>query len=116
MKLNYHRHGDYLLPDLGLSEEDGRPIGKYGHMRLEYLQKEHPGLYARLLLSGELMPHLHEVDQTCRDRFDLIMQQMKVTEGVTEQLKAEDQLEWVRRMNSIHNRIEEILLDELILC
>ena len=116
MKPTYCRHGDYLLPDMGLSEEDRQPIGKYGYLRLAYLQKERPGLYTRLLLSGKLMHHLHEIDRTCHERMSLLIPQMKDSEGLTEQLKAEDQMEWVRRMNSIHNRVEEILLAELIYC
>lgn len=116
MKLTYYRQGNYLLPDIGLSEGERQPIGKYGHMRLDYLREERPGLYTRLLLSGELMRHLHEIDRTCHKRMALLIPQMKDSEGVTEHLKAKDQMEWVRRMNSIHNRIEEILLAEIIYC
>ena len=116
MKLTYYRYGDYLLPDMGLSEENRQPIGKYGYMRLDYLRKERPGLYTRLLLSGELMHHLHEIDRTSHERMTLMIPQIQAIEGVTEHLKAKDQMEWVRRMNSIHNRIEEILLAEIIYC
>ena len=116
MELTYYRHGDYLLLDMGLSEEDRQPIGKYGHMRLDYLRQERPGLYTRLLLSGNLMHHLHEINQTCNERMARLIPQMKASEGITEQLKADDQMEWVRHMNSIHNRIEEMLLAELIYC
>lgn len=115
MELTYYRHGDYFLPDMGLSEEDRQPIGKYGHMRLIYLQKERPILFNRLLLSGQLMHHLHEIDRACNERLGLLIPQMKEIEGVTESLKAEDQMEWVRRMNSIQSRVDEILLAELIL-
>lgn len=114
MELKYHRCGDYLLPDLGLTEEEQKPVGKYGMMRMDYLKEHRPGLFNRLLLSGKLMEHLHEIDATCHARLDLLIPQMKEAEGVTESLKMNDQLEWVRRMNSIHHRIEETLLDELI--
>ena len=114
MELKYIRCGDYLLPDLGLTEEEQKPIGKYGQMRLDYLKKYRESLFNQLLLSGKLMAHLHEIDDTCHARLDLLIPQMKEAEGVTEALKMTDQLEWVCRMNSIHHRIEEILLDELI--
>ena len=114
MELKYYRCGDYLLPDLGLTEEEQKPIDKYGQMRLDYLKKYRESLFNQLLLSGKLMAHLHEIDDTCHARLDLLIPQMKEAEGVTETLKMTDQLEWVRRMNSIHHRIEEILLDELI--
>ena len=68
MELKYYRCGDYYFPDLGLSEEEQRPVGKYGQMRMEYLRKNRPGLFTRLLLSGKLMEHLHEIDDTCHER------------------------------------------------
>ena len=114
MELKYIRCGDYLLPDLGLTEEEQRLVGKYGMMRMNYLKEHRPGLFNRLLLSGKLMDHLHEIDAACHARLDLLIPQMKEAEGVTETLKMTDQLEWVRRMNSIHHRIEETLFDELI--
>ena len=114
MELKYYRCGDYLLPDLGLTEEEQNPIGKYGMMRMNYLKEHRPGLFNRLLLSGKLMDHLHEIDATGHARLELMIPQMKEAEGVTETLKMTDQLEWVRRMNSIHHRIEETLFDELI--
>ena len=114
MELKYHRCGDYWLPDLSLTEEEQKPVGKYGMMRMDYLKDHRPGLFNRLLLSGKLMEHLHEIDATCHARLDLLIPQMKEAEGVTETLKMTGQLEWVRRMNSIHHRIEETLLDELI--
>ncbi len=114
MKLIYHRCGDYLLPDLGLTDEEQRPLGKYGRMRLNYLKEHRPGLFSSLLLSGKLMEHLHEIDETCSARLELLIPQMQAAEGITEELKAEDQLEWMRRMNDIHHRIEGTLLAELI--
>lgn len=116
MELTYHRCGDYLLPNLELAPEDRQPIGKYGRMRLAYLQAHRPGLYTRLMLSGKLIPHLVETDASCKERLDLLIPQMMQQEGVTEQFKASNQMEWVARMNSIHARVEEILRDELIYC
>jgi len=114
MKLTYHRCGDYLLPDLGLTDEEQRPLGKYGRMRLNYLKEHRPGLLSSLLLSGKLMEQLHEIDETCNARFELLIPKMQAAEGVTEELKAADQLEWVRRMNDIRHQVEESLLEELI--
>ncbi len=114
MKLNYHRCGDYLLPDLGLTEEEQQPLGKYGRMRLNYLKEHRPGLFSSLLLSGKLMEHLHEIDETCNACLELFIPQMQAAEGITEALKATNQLEWVRRMNDIRHQVEETLLDELI--
>ena len=114
MKLTYRRCGDYDLPNIGVPTEDMQPLGKYGRMRFRYLQEQRPLLFNQLLLSGKLMAHLHDIDKTCQERMDLLIPQMKAAEGVTEDLKAADQMEWVRRMNSIHNRIEEMLFSELI--
>lgn len=110
----YVQHGDYLIPDLTLSEEEHRPIGKYGRMRLNYLKEHRPVIYNQLILSGKLYAHLGEIEQTCQDRMEHIIPQMKEAEGVTEALKAADQMEWVRKMNSIHNRAEETILSELV--
>ena len=114
MELTYHRDGDYLFPDMGLTEQEQVPVGKYGLMRQTYLEKHRPGLYAQLMLSGRLMVHLHEIDRTCHERLEVMIPAMMRTEGATEALKAADQMEWVRRMNSIRYRAEEILLAELI--
>ena len=114
MKLTYHRNVDYLLPDLGLTEAEQRPLGKYGRMRLRHLEEHRPGLYTRLLLSGTLMEHLQEIDSTCQERLEHLTRQMQAQEGVTEQMKAENQMEWVQRMNAIHHKVEEILLSEVV--
>ena len=89
-------------------------MGKYGWMRLRYLEEHRPGLYTRLLLSGTLMEHLQEIDSTCQERLEQLTCQMQAQEGVTEELKAENQMEWVQRMNAIQHQVEEILLAELV--
>jgi hypothetical protein len=115
MEISYSQCGDYLIPNLVLPEEE-QPIGKYGRMRKRYLKDHRPVLYSNLLLFGELHQHLYEIDHACTDRIELITQQMKVQEGVTEALKAVDQMEWVRSMNSIQSRAEEIVMNELVYC
>jgi len=106
--------GDVLLPDLSIGEAEQRPIGKYGRMRKRYLKEQHPVIFSELLLSGKLYPHLMEIDEACERRIELLVLPMAKREGVTEALKATDQMEWVRRMNSIRSRAEEIMLHELV--
>ena len=110
----YRGEGDYLLPNLILPDTDSRPIGKYGRMRLNYLKEHHRTLYTSLVLNGTLWEHLSEIDQSCNERLSRIIPAMAKQENVTEALKAVDQMEWVRRMNSIRNRAEEIVLTELV--
>ena len=93
---------------------DSNSAGKYGRMRKRYLKEQRPMLYTNLLTTGKLDQHLAEIDETCEGRMELLTLQMAKQEGVTEARKASDQMEWVRRMNSIRNRTEEILLRELI--
>lgn len=116
MEMSYSQCGDYLIPDLVLSAEEQNTIGRYGRIRKRYLQKHRPVLYSNLILSCKLFQHLSEINQTCMDRMELLTRQMADREGVTEALKAVDQFEWVRRMNSIHNRSEEIVMNELVCC
>ena len=112
----YTQVGDVLLPNLSIGEDGQQPIGKYGRMRKHYLKEQHPVLYSELLLSGKLYPHLLEIDEACDGRMELLTCRLAEQEGVTEALKAADQMEWVRRMNSIRNRAEEIVLHELVYC
>ncbi len=102
----------YLIPNLAMPELP--PLGKYGRMRKRYLKEHRPALYSSMLLTGRLDQHLAEIDRSCEEQLEFIMQQIAQREGVTEALKAADQIEWVRRMNSIRNRAEEIVLQELI--
>ena len=110
----YTQVGDVLLPNLSIGEDGQQPIGKYGRMRKHYLKEQHPVLYSELLLSGKLYPHLLEIDEACDGRMELLTCRLAEQEGVTEALKAADQMEWVRRMNSIRSRAEEIVLHELV--
>ena len=112
----YIQVGDVLLPDLSIGEVEQRPIEKYGRMRKRYLKEHRPVLYSNLFLSGKLSQHLVEIDEACKERLELLIRQIAGREGVTEQLKAADQMEWVRSMNSIQNRAKEILLHELVYC
>ena len=116
MIIQYHESGDYLIPNLVLPEEEQQPIGKYGRMRKRYLKEHRPVLYSNMLLKGKLFQHLAEIDEACEERMELLTRQMAKQEGVTEALKASDQMEWVRHMNSIRNRAEEIVLSELVYC
>ena len=112
----YIQVGDYYIPDLKDEEPGHYSIGKYGRMRKRYLQAHRPILFSELTLSGKLYQHLAETDHACKERVELIIWQMEGREGVTEALKAVDQIEWIRRMNSIRNRAEEIVLNELVYC
>ena len=113
-KLNYNRCGEFLIPDMGLSVEDRMPLGKYGTMRCQYLKAHRPGLFARLLLSGQLMHQLHEVDRAAVQRMDILLPQMMTEAGLTEELKNADPLQWAGAMNTIAAQTEEILLAELV--
>ena len=111
--IDYILVGDYYIPDLKLPEEN-RPIGRYGRLHREYLKQEHPARYSSLILIGKLWTYLADLNEQAEERLDLIIEQMKAAEGVTEELKARNQLEWVGRMNNIRSRAEEIINSELI--
>lgn len=111
--IDYVLVGDYYIPDLKLPEED-RPIGRFGRLHREYLKQEHPARYSSLILTGKLWTYLADLNEQAEERLDLIIEQMKAAEGVTEEQKARNQLEWVGRMNNIRNRAEEIINCELI--
>ena len=97
-----------------MSTQENKPLSKYGRLRKAYLKEHRPVLFTSLLLSEKLYPHLEEINQICTDRLERIVRQLKGQEGVTETLKASDPMEWVRRMNSIQNRAEEIVLREVV--
>ena len=110
----YRQVGDYFIPNLVLPDDSDYQIGKYGRMRRSYLKEHRKILYNNYVLEGTLFKHLAEIDQACNERMETIVSAMAKQEGVTEALKAADQMEWVRRMNSIRNRAEEIILTELV--
>ena len=110
----YRQVGDYFIPNITLPDDGEYQIGKYGRMRRSYLKEHHPILYNNYLLEGTLFKHLAEIDQTCNERMEILVSAMAKQEGVTETFKAADQMEWVRRINSIRNRAEEIILTELV--
>ncbi len=112
----YTQVGDYLLPNLTIDESEQQQIGKYGRMQKRYLKEHHRVLYTNLLVTGKLDQHLTEIDEACEERMELLTRQMSSQEGVTEALKAADQMEWVRSMNIIRDRAEEIVLSELVYC
>ena len=113
MEIQYIRVGDYFIPDLELPQES-RPTGRWGRMRREYLREHKPIQYNCLLLSGELWTYLADLNQQAQDRLERVIDQMKMAEGVTEELKAADPMAWVGAMNNIRNRAEEIVREELI--
>ena len=115
MELSYVQQGEYFFPKLCF-EAENPPIGKYGLLRTRYLKRHKRGWYSSLLLTGKLDEHLAEIDHSCNERIELIMNQLARHKGVTEALKASDQMAWVRRMNSIRARAEEIILSELVYC
>ena len=110
----YERIGDYYIPVLTLSSEEQRPIGKWGRMHRDYLEQHHPIRFNDLVLSGQLWTYLADLNEQVQERLSLIIEQMKASEGVTEELKAADQIAWVGAMNGIRNRAEEIILREMI--
>ena len=112
MEITYSKVGDYMLPNL---EAPAPPnIGKYGMLRQSFLRKERKGVYTGLFLAGSLNQHLEQVDAEANAMLDTLVSQLKASEGITEKLKARDQLEWLRRMNSVMNAAEEIVLKEIV--
>ena len=116
MNLTYEKCGDYLIPNLIPDPEPERELRKFGLMRKSYLENYRRGIYSGLLLSGKLKEHLLMIQEQAEERFDLLVEQMAKQEGVTEQLKGQDQILWVRRMNNIRARAEEIVREEIIYC
>lgn len=112
-ELTYKWAGDYLIPDLTIKVND-KPIGKYGRMRLRYLQEYRKGLYSVMLLGGTLQDHLAEIDEAAQVRMERVVRCCAEREGINEELKVRDPMEWVRRMNGIKAQAEEIALLELI--
>ena len=105
--------GDYYIPNIALPEEN-RPIGRWGRMHRDYLEQHHPILFNDLVLSGQLWTYLADLNEQAQQRLSLIIDQLTAFEGITEELKAADQMAWVGAMNGIRNRAEEIILREMI--
>ncbi len=113
-EITYTRQGDYYLPDLRLPEQDNRPIGIWGQRRRRYLKEHHKILYYNLLTSCKLHDHLADINEEAEEMLNRLVKQMAEKEGVTERLKADDQMLWVKRMNCIRNRAEGIVMNEII--
>ena len=111
--IEYVLAGDYYIPDLKLPNEE-RTIGKYGRMHRDYLKEYNPMMFDHLVLEGRLWTYLADLNEQAQSRLQLIIRQMQEAESVTEELKAKDQMAWVRAMNNIQNRAEEIVLCEMI--
>ena len=116
MNITYEKCGDYLIPNLITDPEPDGELRKFGLMRKSYLENHRRGIYSGLLLSGELKKHLLMIQEQSEERFDLLVEQMAKQEGVTEQLKVQNQMLWVKRMNNIRERAEEIVREEIIYC
>ena len=116
MNLTYEKCGDYLITNLIPDPKPEGELRKFGLMSKSYLENHRRGIYSGLLLSGELKKHLLMIQEQAEERFDLLVEQMAKREGVTEQLKAQNQMLWVQRMNSIRARAEEIVREEIIYC
>ena len=112
MELTYTTRGDYLLPDLSVPESP--KIGKYGMLRRSYLREHRDGIYTGMLLSGKLNGHLEEIDRTANEMMNRLTTELAKAQGVTESLKAWDQMKWVGLMNNIRNQAEEIVMTELV--
>lgn len=113
-ELTYTRVGDYYIPNLKLAEQPDKPIGKYGRMRQRYLKEYRPALYSSLLLTEKLYPHLLEIDEAANRRMDILMPQLMKAAGVTEELKAANQMKRVGLANNCKAQVEEIIQNELI--
>ena len=111
--MNYVLAGDYYIPDLKLPNEE-RTIGKYGRMHRDYLKEHKPMRFNDLVLEGQLWTYLADLNEQAQSRLQLIIRQMQEAESVTDELKENDQMAWIKAMNSIHNRAEEIILRELV--
>lgn len=114
MKITYIKYEHYYLPDLVVSEEEPATYGRFGRMRLKYLKAHRRVTYINLKTSGELMHHLNEIDREANEMLRLLIEQMAQAQGISEQLKKEDQMAWVGTMNNIRNAAEEVVLRIII--
>jgi hypothetical protein len=114
MEITYTQHGDFMLPDLLLPKEETPTFGKYGRLHLKLLKEHRRATYVTLLKSGQLTHHLNEADRDANVMLHLLISQMAQAQGITEQLKGENQMAWVGRMNNIRNAAEEIVQAEVL--
>lgn len=114
MKLDYIKNGDYFIPEIALLEQATKPLGKYGRLRRTYLQEHRQALFNHLVLSEKLFPHLNEVDEQAQHLLDTMIPPMAKVAGVTEQLKATEQMQWVGLMRAVKAQVEEIMFAELV--
>ena len=114
MEITYANYEGFYLPNLTLPRKEDASFGRYGRLRLKYLKEHRRILYINLLTSGELTQHLSDVDQQAREMLELLVKQMAQEQGVTEQLKAEDQIAWVGVMNNIHSAAEEVVMQNIV--
>ena len=112
--IEYVRQGDYYIPNLTVPDETEYQIGKYGSLRRTFLKEHHNWLYSTMLMQGTILKHLAEIDETCHKCLKDMTTKMAEQEGVTEQLKEDNQMLWVQKMNSIHNRAEEVILRDYV--
>ncbi len=114
MSLTYTRSGDYLIPNIQLTESEAKPLTKYGRMRKKYLEEHRPILWNTMILSEKLYPHLREIDEAANRRLEVLMNELTEKSGVTEELKATDPMKWTGLMNTLKAQAEETILAELI--
>ena len=114
MEITYSKYGNYYLPDLVVSDEEPTTYGRFGRMRLRYLKEHRRVLYIDLLTSGKLTQHLNTVDRQSREMLELLVKQMAQAQGITEQLKAADQMAWVGAMNNIRSAAEEVVIQGMV--
>lgn len=115
MEITYTKYGDYYYPDLALPPQPTGNIGRFGRMRKRYLKEHQPDTFALMLMENTLTQHLIDIDRQANEQIDLITSQLAEVEGVTEELKARDQLEWIRAMNSCRARAEGMVIREIVL-
>lgn len=114
MNITYRTVGDYKIPNIALSPEDSKPIGRWGIAHRDYLRRNKSVKFNTMIMTGTLFSHLAEIDSQAEEMFSRLVEQMATAEDVTEQFKEQNQLEWVQRMNNIQQRAKEIVLDELV--
>ena len=114
MEITYSKYGDYYLPDLAVPKEEPVTYGRFGRMRLKYLKEHRRATYTNLKTSGQMTHHLNEIDREANEMLQLLIKQMAHAQGITEQLKAENQMAWVGAMNNIRSTADETVMQEII--